>query len=120
MTQSRNLWPFFFFQFIPLLFYPPETLAAALPIIVLVVAVYLLIGLALIRGQSWALTLSIFIQGMNVIVRVMMLYPHAQRPPAEGGGLDLPYIIINVLAIALSIWLLLRLDKPDVRSTMLT
>ena len=120
MANQRNLLPLYFLQFIPLLFYQPDALQAALPIIVLVVAVYILLTFALLRGQTWALTLSIFIQGMNVIVRLMMLYPHATLPPAEGGGLDWAYILINGLSIALSIWLLLRLDKPDVRSTMLT
>jgi hypothetical protein len=120
MVNQRTLWPLYFLQFLPLLFWKPDTLQGALPIIVLIAAVYLLLGFALIRGQTWALTLSIFIQGMNVIVRLMMLFPNASLPPAEGGGLDWAYIVINVLAIALSIWLLLRLDKPDVRSTMLT
>ncbi len=118
MKKNQTLWLLFFFQFLPLLFYPPETLSAALPLVILVAAVYLLLTFALLRGQGWALTLSIFIQGMNVIIRLMMLYPHANLPPAEGGGLDWPYILMNLLAIGLSIWLLLRLDKPDIRATM--
>ena len=118
MTNRQFLWMLYFLQFIPLLFYKPETLQAALPLIVVVVGVYIVLTWALIRGRNWALTLSIFIQGMNVIVRLMMFFPHASFPPAEGGGLDWLYILLNLLSIALSIWLLLRLDKPDVRATM--
>jgi hypothetical protein len=120
MTNRQSIWALYFLQFLPLLIYPPETLMAALPIIAIVVAIYVLLTYALIRGRTWALSLSIFLQGFNVIVRLMMLFPHATRPANAGGGFDLPYIFFNLLAIAISVWVLLRLDKPDIRSTMVT
>jgi hypothetical protein len=38
---------------------------------------------------------------------------------SEGGFvLDIPYVVLGVASILLSGWFLLRLDRPDVRSTI--
>ena len=99
----------------PLLF-PPATLAGGLPVIGVAIVVFVLLGVLIWRGRSTALTLTIFIQGINVIVRLMMLFPHAQT---NQGQLDIAYILVSVLSIGLSTYLLLRLDRPDVRSMMI-
>jgi hypothetical protein len=78
-----------------------------------VVLVFFILGIGMWRGRSWALTLSIFIQGVNVIVRLMMLFSNAVN---KTGVVNLPFILTSLLAIIISGWLLLRLDRPDIRS----
>jgi surface polysaccharide O-acyltransferase-like enzyme len=67
-------------------------------------------------GQSTALTLGIFVQGLNVIIRLMMLFPNLSKL----GVYDIPWLITSLLSIGLSIYLVLRLDRTDVRVTLVT
>ena len=67
------------------------------------------------RKRTWALTLSIFIQGLNVIVRVMMLLSNAV---SASGDINLAFIVSSVLAIVLSWLFLFRLDNQDLRAAM--
>jgi hypothetical protein len=73
------------------------------------------LGFFLLRGRSTALSLSIFLQGLNVIIRIMMLYSHATF---MDGSTDFMYILTSFLSIALSMYLVLRLDRVDVRTQM--
>jgi len=88
-----------------------------LGVILFAVAFFALLGLMEWRGVAWALALSIFIQGINVIVRLMLFLSHAV--PAAGAPPDLIFIITSLISIALSLWLMLRLDRVDVRVTMI-
>ena len=113
MLQRNRLLPILIFQIIPLLLFPPSMFKGALPLIGFVALVFVGLGIALWRGRAWALTLSIFLQGFNIIIRIMMLFPHAFD---KSGVMDGTYVIFAVLSISLSLWFLLRLDRPDIRS----
>jgi len=132
-----GVWALFFLQWIPLLLLPPSAFLSGAPvninvapfgthlfsarltsplIIAIVVIIALLaLGFAVLRGRSWALTLSIFLQGFNVIVRLMMLMSRAVRPD---GGVEVEFVISSLLAIAISWYVLYRLDRPDIRVMM--
>ncbi|MFM8322287.1 MAG: hypothetical protein ACKOC5_15340 [Chloroflexota bacterium] len=98
----------------PLLF-PPDYLMVFGPIgIGLAVLLFVSLGWLLLRGRSTALTLSIFLQGLNVIIRLMMLFPHAY----EQGTFNPVFVVTSLLSIGLSLYVLQRLDKVDVRATM--
>lgn len=116
MPQKKFLLPIIFLQIIPILIYPIKTITSSLPIFGFVALIFALLGYGIWRGRSWALSMSIFIQGFNVITRMMMFFPHAVRTPANGGGWDLPYLILAVLSMGISVWFMLRLDKPDIQS----
>jgi hypothetical protein len=73
-----------------------------------------------LRGRAWALTLSIFSQGFNVIVRVMMFFSHAVLLVGDQRNPDIAWIITALLAIGMSTWFLLRLDRTDVRMLVTT
>jgi len=75
----------------------------------------ILSGIFLLRGFSRALTLSIFLVGLNAIMRIMMLFPHATF---LDGSADILFVIASIASIALSIYLVLRLDKNDIRALM--
>ncbi len=76
----------------------------------------LLLSPFLWRGRSTALTLAIFLQGLNVIMRLMMFFPNLSKQ----GVYDIPWLITSLLSMGLSMYLVLRLDRTDVRVTMVT
>jgi len=115
-SLKRNA-PLLLLQPLPLLLFPPALLADALPLIAIVVAVMWGLGWMVWRRRTWALTLSIFIQGLNVIIRVMMLLSNAVD---ASGNVNLGFIVTSVLAIVLSWLFLYRLDNQDLRAAMAT
>jgi hypothetical protein len=54
---------------------------------------------------------------MNVIVRMMLFFPHSL--PA-GGSLDLGFLLTSLASMGLSTWILMRLDRPEVHAYMIT
>jgi len=105
-------------QFIPLVLFPPESFSPTtqewwLPILL---AVMILIADVELIGRrstaSWPWDLVAFAQGFNVISRLMMLWPHATFP---AGGVNVPYILMSLLAMVLSAFLLWYTALPDVR-----
>ena len=115
-SLKRNA-PLLLLQPVPLLLFPPALLADALPLIAIVVAVMWGLGWMVWRRRTWALTLSIFIQGLNVIIRVMMLLSNAV---SASGDVNLGFIVTSVLAIVVSWLFLYRLDNQDLRAAMAT
>jgi hypothetical protein len=107
-----------FFILLPIvavLSFPPDTLRDAAEIIPFAVGFFLLIGLFLLRGKSLALTFAIFLQGMNVIIRLMLFFANAVP---RDGELNVPFAVSMLIGLGLSLYLLLRLDRNDVRSLM--
>lgn len=107
-------------QILPLLILPPSMLFSATGInlgsvfmLVTLIVVFALLGWGLLRGREWALTLSILLQGMNVIVRLMMVFPNAV---SKQGVWDIALIIAFLVSIGVSAWFMMRLDRPDIRS----
>ena len=112
---------FFVLPLIAPLLYPLDTLLPALPAVVFAAVVFILIGVLLWRGRSLALTFSIFLQGFNVIIRLMMLLSTAVTRSGSGDlHVDVPYIVLSLLSIAISMWVLLRLDRMDVHAQMIS
>lgn len=116
MTTLQKILIFFVLPFIAPLLYPPELISSAWIAFVLAAVLFGALGILLMRGNSTALTLSIFLQGINCIIRLMMFLPNA----GTSGQINLAWIIASVLSIALSAYLVLRLDRTDVRVTMVT
>jgi hypothetical protein len=74
-----------------------------------------ILGFMLYQGRSTALTLLIFLMGFNVIMRLMMFFPYFSN---TAGDIDILFVITSIASIALSTFLLLRLDRVDVRVQM--
>jgi membrane-associated HD superfamily phosphohydrolase len=112
--DRKRLLLFAILQILPLLILPPSWInTGAIALVVALVVVFALLGWGLMRGRGWALTMSIFMQGMNVIVRLMMVFPNAV---SKQGVWDLALIFLFLVSVAMSAWLMVRLDRPDVRS----
>jgi len=116
MKPIEKILFFFLLPIIALISYPPNMLISGIGVLVFIVAGFSLLGWALLRGRSVALTFSIFVQGLNVIIRIMMFFSHAV--PAHQ-SLDVSYVVFNLIGLGISFYLMLRLDERDVRQTMI-
>jgi|YNPNPStandDraft_1061719.scaffolds.fasta_scaffold12798_5 hypothetical protein len=113
MTKAdKFIWAIAILQFIPTLMFPPAVLfSAKITVLILPVLLFGLLGWGLVRRRPWALTMSIFVQGFNVIIRVLMLLPRV----VVAGKLDVAWLVSSILAIIVSIAFLLLLEKPEVQ-----
>jgi F0F1-type ATP synthase membrane subunit a len=117
MNRSLNnlVWMVAIGQFIPVLLYPPASLASASPVILgLAILVFAVVGFYLIRQRRWAKTLTIFMQGFNIIIRLMVLLSHGANSLKHGGGANWDVIIVSIISIGLSTLILYRFDVPEV------
>ena len=116
MRRSPLFAAIFLLQGLPILLYPLPMIQAAPLAFALIFLFFAFLGFMALRGRAWALTLSIFCQGMNVITRLMMVWPNAQTPE---GTLNVAFSVAMLAGIILSTWLLFRMDRPDVRKALL-
>lgn len=116
MTTLQKILIFFVLPFIAPLIYPVDLIGSAWIAFAFSAVLFGALGILLMRGSSTALTLSIFLQGINGIIRLMMLLPGA----GSTGQVNIPWIVTSTISIALSTYLILRLDRTDVRVTMVT
>ncbi len=99
-------------QFIPALTLPPAMLLSINPIFyVAPLALFVFLGWAMLTLKRWALTLCIFVQGLNVIVRFLILFPNA----SPGESTNWAFIFTSLLSIALSSAILYVIDRPNVQ-----
>lgn len=102
-------------QFIPPLILPPSVFTSpSLATIVLIAVVLALLGLlawGLLTYRGWARILTIFVQGFNIIARVLILFPNAVK---SGGHVDFALILTSVISIVFSATLLYSIDRPDI------
>lgn len=115
MSTLNKLLFFFAMPVLGVLFYDPAVLMNAIPLVAIVVAFFALLGFLLLRGYATVLTFAIFLNGLNVIVRLMMLVSNAFT---DKGVFQPGFAIFTFVGLAISFYLLLRLDKVDVRKTM--
>ena len=123
MKTYERVLLFFVLPVIAPLLFPPGELSGMVPDVLLgtvIAVVALLIGYFLWRGYSLALSFGIFLQGFNVITRMMMFLSGAVDRSSAGVALvHYPFIILSVVSIGVSLWLLLRLDRNDVHGQMI-
>ena len=112
-------------QIIPLLLFPPSLygggsqmwwLPALLVFMVVVADVQLFVRPSTSPAPWYLLS---FAQGVNIISRLMMLWANSSRAQGETVLLDWGYILLNVVAVALSVLLLVYLARPPVREGLL-
>jgi hypothetical protein len=114
MTKTLRILLFFVLPILATFLYPPQSLLSGIGVLVVALILFIGLGYLLLQGRSLALTFSIFIQGINAIARLMMMFPNTFNK----GETSPVYLITCLAGLVLSIWLLFRLDKADVRITM--
>jgi hypothetical protein len=70
------------------------------------------LGWALIRRKPWGRMLTIFVQGLNIVVRIITLFGNVYSPEA---GLNVGLLATYLLAIVLSAVALGYIDRPEVQ-----
>ena len=112
-------------QFVPLVLFPPESFSPKtqewwLPALLVLLAIWADVELIVRRNDRvWPWDLIAFSHGFNIISRIMMLWPHATRQVNQVNVLNVPYIVLTFVAIALSAALLWYSELPDVRTGLL-
>ena len=106
-------------QFFVLLILPPTTVASmSLVLWIVGITVFALLGISMIRLHSWAGVATIFIQGMNIIIRLLVLVGHATIGAEPGAGLDV-WMAVTTLASIICSWYILRyVDQPEIQAIM--
>ena len=107
-------------QFIAPLCLPPRLLAGITPMLwALIVVLFSLLGVALLRRRPWARLATEFVQGFNIIVRLLVLLPNvAQRSAADKVTVDVPLLITFTISMLLSAVVLYLVDRPSVQMQM--
>ncbi len=106
-------------QVIPLLILPPNMLAGIKPVAWgIIVVLFGLLAFNLLRKQGWARMATIFMQGFNIIVRILILLGHAAQPTESGIVVDTWLLGSFVLSIIGSLIILYYVDRPEVQMAM--
>jgi hypothetical protein len=101
-------------QIIPILLMPPGVLQTINRVLLLApVVIFALLAWGLLTLQPVARTLTIFLHGMNIIVRLLVTMARVVPSRQEGTPADVPLFVASVLSIALSTVILYYVDKPD-------
>lgn len=116
MSLAKKILLFFVLPILGILSYPPGMLIDGIVLILVVIALFVALGFLLMQGRTLALTFSIFLQGMNVIIRLMMFFNNGF---SDTGTPNTAYLIASLIGLVLSFWLITRLDQQDVRLTMI-
>lgn len=106
-------------QIIPPLVLPPSLLTAITPVIWLItVALFALLGVSLLRRRAWGRTATVFVQGFNIIVRLLYIIGHAVQRGETGNAVNAAMISTFILSVILSGIVLYYVDQPDVQVIM--
>jgi len=99
-------------QVVPLVLFPWPLRASSAVFIFILALLSALLGWALYRRKRWGITLTIFVQGMNVIVRIITFFGNVYRP---GEGVDIALLLTYIASVVLSVVLLSSIDRPEIR-----
>ena len=105
--------------------FPPESFAATsqewwLPVLLLVMVVVADVQLILRQTDlSWPWHLISFANGFNILSRIMMVWSHATIPHGETSTFNAPYVILTLISIAISTFMLIYVEWPEVRLGLL-
>jgi hypothetical protein len=112
-------------QIIPLLLFPasvfsPDSQEWWLPAILTVMAIVAIANIYIRGGgQIWPWLLISFVQGFNIISRLMLIWPQGSTSANGTTTLDVAYILCTLVSMALSFFMLWYTEKPAVREGLL-
>ena len=99
-------------QIAPFVLFPWTLSIQSLIFVLLLVLLCAFLGWALWSHKPWGRTLTIFTQGLNIVIRIITLFGNVYTP---GGEFRWGILITYLISIALS-WLILSyIDKPEVQ-----
>lgn len=105
-------------QVLPLLVLPPDMYRGiGLPLWLVVAALFGLLGFYLLRLREWARVASNFVQGLNIIVRLLTLLSNTV-PYGRDAQLDAMFLATSLVSMLLSAIVLYFIDQPDIQLVM--
>lgn len=103
-------------QVVAILIVPPSLLRSVSWVFLLVlVPVFGLMAWALLTLRPLGRTLTIFLQGMNIIVRVLITLAKVVPSKAPGTPADVPLLVSSLVSVVLSSLILFYIDQPEVQ-----
>jgi hypothetical protein len=107
------------FQIVAPLVLPPSLYAGLGPVLWgVVVALFLLLGINLVRQRAWSRTATIFVQGFNILVRLLIMVANATQRRTLGNPLNAALLSSCAISIVLSAIILYYVDLPDIQMVM--
>jgi hypothetical protein len=97
-------------QVIPLLLFPWDLSVRSFVFIAVLILLAAFLGWALLQRKPWGRLLTIFVQGMNIIVRIITLFGNVYSPEA---GVKFGLLVTYVLSAVASGVLLSYIDRPE-------
>ncbi len=105
-------------QMIAILVLPPTVFASIDPLIWIAgLALFALLGFNLIRLKDWARTATVFVQGLNIIVRLLTLVSNVV-PRGTDPEVNVMLLMTAFLSMFLSAAVLYLIEQPDIQLIM--
>ena len=79
------------------------------------VPVFGLMGWGLYKLLPLARTLTIFVQGMNIVVRTLVTLARVVPSKAPGTPADIPLLVSSLISIVLSSLIVFYIDQPEMQ-----
>jgi hypothetical protein len=103
-------------QAIPIVVLPPKLFLSINRLFFLpVLAVFAVLAWALLTFRAAGRTLTIFVQGFNIIVRTLITLARVVPSRAPGTPADVPLLVSSLLSVGLSVVILLYVDQPELQ-----
>jgi len=111
-------------QFIPIVLFPASSFAPNsqewwLPVLLAAMAIVAMVQILRKSVAPWPWYLLGFAQGFNIISRLMMILPHATIIEEGQQYFNTPYVVMSVLAMAMSWFVLWYVEQPEVRMNIM-
>jgi len=126
LTSPVLVWAICFLQFLPLLLFPPQTYSPTsqewwLPLLCAFITLFAIVQLMARRSaQLWPWHIISFAHGVNIISRLMLLFPRATRNIKGVLQINSLYLLLSALAMLLSAFCLWYFEQYEVRGTFLS
>ena len=111
-SNTRGIWIVALAQVVPLLLFPWDLSIGSFVFIAILILLAAFLGWALIQRKSWGRLLTIFVQGFNIIVRIITLFGNVYSAET---GLRVGLLVTYLLSAVVSGFLLSYIDKPEVQ-----
>ncbi|NLX37359.1 MAG: hypothetical protein GXY68_11790 [Chloroflexi bacterium] len=106
-------------QIIPIVIMPLGTLKGmGIEVWTPLVALFALLGVSLLLRRGWSRVASIFVQGFNILVRLLMGVSNVVASDKVGTGFNGELTVTFAISILLSAVVLYYIDQPDVQLQM--
>jgi len=103
-------------QFVTVILLPPRLLTGIGPAVaVAILVLFGVLGVALYRLRAWGRLATIFVQGLNIIVRLLVLLGNVA---SRQGGLDIWLLGTSLISMAFSALILIEIDKTEIQMLM--